>query len=224
VAKLAPGEEVMCEPGGMLTREGKVQPSVQYGSCGLGCQRCCCAGENCCRVHWKNNDSKPLPITITPFFPAKVIPLNLDKHSGINVKMRAWMASFGNKTEHGVKMAPSFGTACCAGQGCFITTLNGSGTTFLSLGGTVYSKVLAPGEKMIVDQRALVAWDQTVTMEVKTAGNCCTMCCGGMGLFNVALTGPGMVMIQSMAYENAAKGYLAAKMGQKGGGMEAPVS
>ena len=33
------------------------------------------------------------------------------------------------------------------------------------------------------------------------AGGLCTICCGGEGLFNTVVTGPGNVYLQSMSFE-----------------------
>ena len=37
-------------------------------------------------------------------------------------------------------------------------------------------------------------------MSVKMAGGFCTCCCGGEGMFNTVMTGPGLVYVQSMSF------------------------
>jgi len=213
VVKVGAGEEVMCEPGGMMTKGKETHPSVNMGSMGLACKRCCCAGESCFRVIWKATQGDT--VTVTPFFPAKVLPIDLDKHSGLFIKKKAWMASLGRNTDFGIQTAPSFATACCAGQGCCLTSITGTGTTFLSIGGTVVEKTLGESEELVLEQSSLVAWSPSVRLDVIRSGNCCTMCCGGMGLFQARVTGPGLVIIQSMSYEKARQAYAQAALGQK---------
>ena len=62
-------------------------------------------------------------------------------------------------------------------------------------------RTLKPGEKVVVDTFALVAWEATVTIDVKTVGDCFMQCFGGSGIFNTELTGPGLVIIHSMGFE-----------------------
>ena len=50
-------------------------------------------------------------------------------------------------------------------------------------------RTLKPGEKVIVDTSSLVAWEATVTIDVKTVGDVCMCCFGGSGIFNTELSG-----------------------------------
>ena len=45
--------------------------------------------------------------------------------------------------------------------------------------GTIMTKELAEGEKIVVDTNSLVAWDSNVKLDVRLAGGFCTVCCGG---------------------------------------------
>ncbi len=92
-------------------------------------------------------------------------------------------------------------------QGFFLSTIKGSGTAFLNAGGTVFQRELGPGEKITLDTQALVACSASVDIGVRRAGTCWMMCCGGEGLFVCVLTGPGLVIIQSMPVEKAALVY-----------------
>lgn len=46
------------------------------------------------------------------------------------------------------------------------------------------TKELAAGEKILIDTNSLVAWSDTIQLDIRAAGGCCTCCCGGEGLFN----------------------------------------
>jgi len=203
---LQPGESVMAEPGGMLTSSPLVKASVDMGGCLLALKRCLCAGESFFRVHWTNTDTVQQSVSIGPPFAAKMVPVNLDQESGLNLKAKAWVASPGKNTEFDV-VAASPMVCCCAGQGCCISTIKGSGTTFLGLGGTVIERELKAGEMIITDQPSVVAWGKDVKIDTRPVGDCMTMCCGGMGCFNVTLTGPGKVYLQSMSIEKSAASY-----------------
>ena len=62
------------------------------------------------------------------------------------------------------------------------------------------TKELGPGEKIVVDTESVVAWSETIELSVKAAGGCCACACGGEGMFNTVLTGPGVVYFQSMSF------------------------
>jgi uncharacterized protein (AIM24 family) len=84
-------------------------------------------------------------------------------------------------------------------QGLFLNKLTGSSWVFLSAGGTVVEKQLEEGDSIIVDQDSIMAFAPSVKLSVVRAGTGGVMCCGGMGVANAKLTGPGMVLIESMS-------------------------
>ncbi len=160
------------------------------------------------RVHYVNKSGQPRTITLTSPYPSgKLISVDISKSKGMVMKKGAWTASIGSQVEFGYKLAQNLTTGCCAGQGLILTTINGSGTSFLNAGGTVFQRVLAQGEKITVDTSALVACEASVDIGVKRAGSIMMMCCGDEGLFVCELTGPGLIIIQSMPVEKAAMTY-----------------
>jgi len=201
------GEEVMTEPGGMLHSAPGLKPSADMGGAMMGCKRACCAGESCIRIHYLNETGSPQSVSVTPSFPAKVVPIDMSKYSGLVIKKQSFTASIGRNVEIGLEWAPSWGVGCCADQGCCMTTLNGQGTAFLNAGGAVFMKTLAAGEQVHCDGSSVVAVEKTVTWDVIRTGDCMFMCCGGMGCFNTLLTGPGLVILQSMSIERTMKGF-----------------
>ena len=216
---LQPGQTLMTEPGGMLQYMPGVDATCDTGGLGLAIQRTICAGESCFRVKWTNNSSAPVSVATGPSFPAKIVVIDLDQEGGeLNIKKMSWLASMNSSTEFGLRQAPSLLAACCGGHGCCLTTLKGSGKAFLNAGGTVLVKTLQANQTMVIDTSSLVAWSKSVQFEVQLAGNCMTVCCGGMGLFNTKVTGPGMVVIQSMPFEKAVHAYMMAAQGRGGGG------
>merc|ERR1712137_1363077 len=84
------------------------------------------------------------------------------------------------------------------GQGLFLNVLQGDGTVFLNAGGTVMTRMLQPGEEIIVDHHSILAVANTVELDVRGVGGFMVCCCAGQGLFNAALRGPGFVMLQTM--------------------------
>ena len=74
--------------------------------------------------------------------------------------------------------------------------LKGDGIAFIGAMGVLTHKVLAPGEKLIVDTNSVVAWEETVEYGVKkNSGGLCMCCCGGEGFFSTQLTGSDLCRI-----------------------------
>ena len=197
----------MCEPGSLFHSDDGIEADAVMGGCCNAIKRSCCAGEDLFRVHYTNKSNVPRTLTLTSPYPSgKLIGVDLNTHSGMTMKKSAWSASMG-RTEFGYRLAKNLTAGCCAGQGLVLTTIKGSGTAFLNAGGTVFQRELGPGESITVDTQSLVACSASVDIGVRRAGSMLMMCCGGEGLFVCKLTGPGLVIIQSMPVEKAAMVY-----------------
>jgi uncharacterized protein (AIM24 family) len=72
---------------------------------------------------------------------------------------------------------------------------------FLMAMGTVVKKSLRPGESILVDGDSVLAFESSVTVDVRTVGNIAAICCGGEGIFNTELSGPGTIYLQSMSID-----------------------
>lgn len=140
-------------------------------------------------------------IGLTPDFPAKVIPVHLSEIGGkLITKSGAYMANVGD-VRVSVDCDCNCCTCCCGGMGMARQSAIGNGTVFLAAGGTVLTKTLGENEAIIVDTSSLVGYQEGVKLSIKRAGGCCTLCCGGEGLFNTKVKGPGLVIVQSMSFE-----------------------
>jgi uncharacterized protein (AIM24 family) len=196
----------MCEPGSLFHCDDGIEADADMGGCYNALQRALCAGEDMFRVHYTNKSNQPRTITLGSAYPGgKLIAVDLSGMSGMVMKKGAWTASIGRQVEFGIRLARNLTVGCCAGQGLVLATIKGGGgSCFLNAGGTVVQRVLAGGEKITVDTAALVACADTVDIDVRRAGTVMMMCCGGEGLFVCELTGPGLVILQSMPVEKAA--------------------
>jgi len=196
---LRPTELVTAEPGTMVYMSSGMALDADIGDCAQGLKRCCCAGESMFRLHLENRSDALQKVGLTPRFPAKIVPINLQEHDGLVFNRGAFLAALGKDWRINLQRVGSLGVCCCGGQGLFLNKLHGNGMAFLNAGGTVMMKVLAPGEEMIVDEHSLLAFEQTVTFGIRRSGGFMVCCCAGQGLFNARLTGPGWVMVHTMS-------------------------
>jgi len=199
--KLEKDESILCEPGTMAYMSNDVVGSVDCGNC---CKRM--MGGNPCIMSVYTAGSGDEFIGITPNLPAKVIPLDLATVSSSHMRCKSgtFLASIG-KVNLDFSLDCCSCTCCFGGQGCVRQSIGGTGTAFLSAMGTVIEKTLEQGETLVVDTNSLVAWESSVKLGLKSTGCCsCACCCGGEGLFNTTLSGPGKVYIQSYSREKFA--------------------
>lgn len=76
--------------------------------------------------------------------------------------------------------------------------VEGSGLALIAANGTIIQKVLAAGETIIIDTNCILAFAESCKLDVRRAAGIVGMIGGGEGIFNTTLTGPGLVLVQSM--------------------------
>mmetsp|Transcript_32349 Transcript_32349/g.74307 ORF Transcript_32349/g.74307 Transcript_32349/m.74307 type:complete len:201 (-) Transcript_32349:95-697(-) len=172
----------------------------------VGCDGClarCCAGEDCCVMNFTNpgHSENVGFVAMSPNFPtSKVVPVDMKApHVGgvLITQQGAFMASYGD-VHVGISLDCNLLRCCCAGLGLVRQKLEGDGTAFLSSTGTIVQKVLKEGEVIVADTNCILAFAGSAKLDIKRTGGILGMIGGGEGIFNTTLTGPGLVLIQSM--------------------------
>lgn len=216
-------EEILVQPGCMVWCDQGIVNDVSAGGLQNFLTRCCFMDESGFRVHWKNVSNSIQRIALTPSFPAKVIPVNLNEHSGeLLFKSGAFMAATDPDLSFQIERAGrssggTFGTGLFGGQGFVLNKVKGEGWVFLGAAGAIFERHLGSGETIIVDQKSVVAWETTVQFSYRASGSVTMMCCGGEGLTMSTLTGPGYVIIESMPFSSVRAMVLARHSNTSGG-------
>lgn len=90
------------------------------------------------------------------------------------------------------------GAGLVGGEGFVLQRLTGTGYAFLNAGGVAIKKVLRAGERLKVNQGALVGFEHTVDYSMTSVGGGAkNVLFGGTGFCLVCLTGPGTVWLES---------------------------
>uniref|UniRef100_A0A6T9FIH3 Uncharacterized protein n=1 Tax=Haptolina ericina TaxID=156174 RepID=A0A6T9FIH3_9EUKA len=223
--KMATGKTITALPGSMVYMQNHVK-----GSCNCGPSTCCgrwLSCNPCCMATYSNGAKEEhATVAISPLLPAKIIPLAINAGQTFRMVEKSFLASTGK-----VNLAIDFDcnpcTCCFGGQGCVRQTLSApeggegvQGVGFIGAMGTIMTKTLAEGETIDVDTDSVVAWDATAKLGIKLAGGCCAICCGGEGLFNTTLTGPGQVYFQSYSFPKYKAAMTQFVLSGKAGGVE----
>jgi uncharacterized protein (AIM24 family) len=166
-----------------------------------GCCARCMSGEDCWVMHFTNHAAEPGYVALTSNFPtSKVVPVDLSsEHVGGSLicQQGSYMASHGD-VQVGISCDCNFIRCCCGGMGMVRQKVHGSGTVFVASTGTIVQKVLQAGEVILVDTNCILAFAESVTLDLRRAAGIVGMMGGGEGIFNTTLTGPGLVIVQSM--------------------------
>lgn len=88
------------------------------------------------------------------------------------------------------------GKAFMSGEGISMLQMTGSGKLLLSSYGAILEKTLAAGEKYIVDTSHLVAFNESMNIEMKSVGGFKSTILSGEGMV-VHITGPGKLYMQT---------------------------
>ena len=95
---------------------------------------------------------------------------------------------------------PFFSTLPISGIDFICQTVDQGEYAFLMAMGTVIKKTLRQGESILVDGDSVLAFESSVTVDVRTVGNIAAICCSG-NLFYTELSGPGVIYLQSMSID-----------------------
>lgn len=212
---LGPGEHFKGSPGSMMFMSDNVKSNANF-TCSLSRV---CVGESCFVIDFENNSSNPGFVGVTPSFPAKIVPVDLNTVNGTLIAKGGAYFSHSGNVNVDISCDCNIFRCCCGGSGMTRQKLNGDGTVFLEAGGTIIQKELDQGETIVVDTESVVAWADSVDMGLRAAGGCCMCCFGGEGLFNTTMTGPGTVIMQSMSFER----YVRALVPPPSKNLDAPV-
>jgi uncharacterized protein (TIGR00266 family) len=98
----------------------------------------------------------------------------------------------------GVGFQQSLGAGIFGGAGFMLQKVGGTGTAWFELSGELNMKNLAPGETLRVHPGHVGAFHTTVGFTITRVPGVKNMLFGGDGIFLAALTGPGMVWLQTL--------------------------
>jgi len=216
---LSPGQKVEAEPGSMMFMHPHVKSSMECGSCSR-----MCTGETCCKVIYTNSGNNTAYIGLTTSYPAKLIPVDL-KTVGNNIVVRggSYVSAIDDVNVNADcdcwTCASSFGALGVVRQG-----ITGSGTVFLAGGGTVMTRTLKAGEELVANSGSIVGFEKTVSPGLRLTGGCSALCFGGEGCCYTTLTGPGLVIVESMPFSKFLAAVAPPQQKNDGGGADVSTS
>ncbi|MCX6951076.1 MAG: AIM24 family protein, partial [Verrucomicrobia bacterium] len=153
-------------------------------------------------------------------YPGKIQPVNLRELGGELIAQKDAFLCAAKGVSISIAFQKRLGAGLFGGEGFIMQRLQGDGLAFVHAGGTLYERVLGPGEVLRVDTGCIVAFQPTVDYDIQYVGSVKTAFFGGEGLFFATLRGPGKIWLQSLPFSRLAGRIYAAAPQTGGGGRE----
>ena len=200
VCELTDGEQMITEKGSMVWMTPNMEMETTGGGIGKMFSKAF-SGESMFQNIYTARGAGM--ITFGSSFPGKILPLQIAPGREMIVQKNAFLAS-----EAGVELSIHFnkklGAGFFGGEGFIMQRLSGSGMAFIEIDGELVEYDLAPGQKMVIDTGNVAGFEPTVSIEIQQVPGLKNKFLGGEGLFNITLTGPGKIWLQTMPISNVA--------------------
>lgn len=228
--ELDPGEATVAEAGGMMFMDdgismetifgdGSQQNSGFIGSL-LGAGKRLLTGESLFMTVFQNQANGKRRVAFGAPYPGKIMPVQLNEIGGELIAQKDSFLCAAKGVSISIAFQKRFGVGLFGGEGFIMQRLLGDGLAFVHAGGTLYERILAPGETLRVDTGCIVAFQPSVDYDIQLVGGVKTALFGGEGLFFATLRGPGKVWLQSLPFSRLAGRIVAAAPQTGRGGRE----
>lgn len=226
--ELDPGETAVAEAGALMVKDASVRMDTVFGDGStpggaaganggggimdklMSAGKRVLTGESLFTTMFTHEGTGKAHVSFAAPFPGTVLPMRLADHGGRLICQKDSFLAGARGVSIGIHLQRKILTGLFGGEGFIMQKLEGDGWVFVHAGGTVVERELVPGERIDVDTGCVVAFHDTVDMDVRAVGGVKSMFFGGEGVFLATLTGPGKIWLQSLPFSRMAGRMLAA--------------
>ena len=226
--ELDPEEAAVAEAGGMMYMDDGIQMETIFGDGSqkqsgfmgalMGAGKRLLTGESLFMTVFMNKGQGKRRVAFGAPYPGKIIPVHLSEIGGELIAQKDSFLCAAKGVALSIAFQRKLGVGLFGGEGFIMQRLQGDGLAFIHAGGTLYERILKPGEIIRVDTGCIVAFQPTVEYDIQAVGGIKSALFGGEGLFFATLRGPGKVWLQSLPLSRlAGRIYAAAPQTGRGG-------
>src|SRR4051812_38041301 len=220
--ELDPQEAVVAEAGGMMFMDDGIAMETIFGDGSkkgggggfmgalLGAGKRLLTGESLFMTVFQNQGMGKRRVAFGAPYPGKIMPVRLSDLGGELIAQKDSFLCAAKGVSISIAFQKRLGVGLFGGEGFIMQRLTGDGWAFIHAGGTLYERVLAPGEMLRVDTGCIVGFQPTVDYDIQLVGGVKTALFGGEGLFFATLRGPGKIWLQSLPFSRLAGRIVAA--------------
>jgi uncharacterized protein (TIGR00266 family) len=228
--ELDPAEAVVAEAGGMMFMDDGIAMETIFGDGSrqntgimgalLGAGKRLLTGESLFMTVFQNQGTGKKRVAFGAPYPGKIVPVRLSELGGELIAQKDSFLCAAKGVSVGIAFQRRLGAGLFGGEGFIMQRLTGDGWTFIHAGGTLYERILAPGEILRVDTGCIVAFQPSIDYDIQLVGGIKSALFGGEGLFFATLRGPGKIWLQSLPLSRLAGRIVAAAPQTGRGGRE----
>ena len=221
--ELDPGESAIAEAGALMYKDAAVEMTTVFGDGShsggggggfldklLSAGKRVVTGESLFTTVYTHTGGGKARVAFAAPYPGTVLAMRLADHNGRLICQKDSFLAGARGVQVGIFFQRKILTGLFGGEGFIMQKLEGDGWVFVHAGGTVVERELRAGERLDVDTGCVMAFHDTVSMDVRPVGGIKSMLFGGEGVFLATLTGPGKVWLQSLPFSRMAGRMLAA--------------
>ncbi len=218
--ELDPRETVIAEAGAMMYMSEWIEMETIFGdgseqSQGImgkifGAGKRILTGESLFMTAFTNSGHGKQRVSFSAPYPGKIIPLNLLESGGEIICQKGGFLCAAKGVSVSIAFQKKIGAGFFGGEGFILQRLQGDGYAFVHAGGAVVERELSHSESLRIDTGCLVAFQGSISYDIKFVGGIKTALFGGEGLFFATVRGPGRVWLQSLPFSRLADTIIAA--------------
>ncbi|MGH7476072.1 MAG: TIGR00266 family protein [Longimicrobiales bacterium] len=208
--ELDPQEGVRAEAGAMLYLETGIEMQTSTGGGLFAGLKRALTGETFFITSFVNAGATKSRVAFSAPYPGKILALDLARHGGSFLCQKDSFLCAAAGIDIEVAFTRRLGAGLLGGEGFILQKLTGAGLAFVHAGGTVIQRELAAAETLRVDTGCVVGFAATVDFDIQFIGGFRNALFGGEGLFLTTLTGPGLVLLQTLPFSRLADRIVAA--------------
>lgn len=198
IVEMDTGEFVQAEAGSMFFMEGQLDVDVRVPGGWVGGLKRMFVGESFVLPVFKAK-TNGCRVAFAPPYPGKILELELNNGKIWQAQKNSFLFAYGHIAIN-ISFIKKFRVGFFGGEGFVLEKFTGQGKVFLNCGGLAIEKTLAENESIQVDTGCIVAFEESVTYDIKRIGNIKTAIFGGESLFLSTLAGPGKIILQSLPW------------------------
>ncbi|MDR1569869.1 MAG: TIGR00266 family protein [Oscillospiraceae bacterium] len=198
------GESMKTERGSMVWMSPNLEMETNTGGGGLGHKiGKMLAGESLFLNSYTAKDA-PGYIAFGSSFTGSIRAIEIAPGKSVICQKASFLASE-TGVELEVFLQKKLGAGFFGGEGFIMQKLSGKGMLFIEIDGSAVDKVLAPGERIVVDTGNLVMMEETCSIDIQQVKGLKNKFFGGEGIFNTIVTGPGRIILQTITIPRIAE-------------------
>lgn len=203
--ELDPGEAAVAEAGAMMYMDAGIEMDTMLGDGShsgvlgavLGAAKRALASESIFMTIFTNASHEKRHIAFASATPGKIVPIRLSEIGGELIAHKDAFLAAAKGVSIDIAFQKRLSVGIFGGQGFIMERLKGDGLVFVSTGGALHERTLAPGETIRVETGSIVGLQPTVEFDIEYVGRIKSAIFGGHGLFFATLRGPGRIWLQS---------------------------